>query len=178
MLKVSEGSLLKSLRGLFRRMNSTYRVTLVNEETLQETLTLHLTKKSLFILMSGLFTGLFLLFSLLIFFTPLKYYIPGNNQGSISREKMIGLQRVADSLSRLNADQEQFIYNLVNVANHQLKPLARDTEMLDKREIQQASLQNAGQIDRASRYEYLKNQVPDSNVDKSVHKKDSLADKK
>lgn len=178
MLKVSEGNLLKSLSGIFRRMNSSYRITLVNEESMQESLTVHLTKKSLFVLVSGLFVGLFLLFSLLIFFTPLKYYVPGNNQGSISREKMIALQRTADSLLLMNRHQEQFIFNLLNVANGKVATEPRDTQPLSKTAIQQASLQNAGQIDRASRYAYLKNQVADSNVDKSVYKKDSLGDKK
>jgi hypothetical protein len=45
---------------------------------------------------------------------------------------------------------------------------------LSDKEINAAFNQNTNQIDRASRYDYLKNHKPDSNVDKFVYKKDSL----
>lgn len=172
MLKITEGNLRKSLKSTFKRMNAPYKLIIVNEETLLETMTIHLTKKSVFILISSLFVGLFLLFSILIFFTPLKYYIPGNNN-TISREKLIQIQRTSDSLAKLNAQQEQFMVNLLHVANGNLKQ-SLDTNLLSEKEINAAFNQNNNQIDRASRYDYLKNQKPDSNVDKSVYKKDSL----
>jgi ATP/ADP translocase len=80
MLKITEGNLRKSLKSIFKRMNAPYKIIVVNEVTLLEAMTIHLTKKSLFILIPSLFVGLFMLFSGLIFFTPLKHYIPGNNK--------------------------------------------------------------------------------------------------
>jgi hypothetical protein len=62
---------------------------------------------------------------------------------------------------------------LLHVANGNLKQLLDTTRLSDK-EINSAFNQNNNQIDRASQYDYLKNQKPDSNVDKSVYKKDSL----
>jgi hypothetical protein len=121
MLKITEGNLRKSLKSIFKRMNAPYKIIVVNEVTLLEAMTIHLTKKSLFILISSLFVGLFILFSGLIFFTPLKYYIPGNNNNTISRSKLIQIQRTADSLAKLNAQQELFIFNLLHVANGNLK---------------------------------------------------------
>jgi len=177
MLKITEGNLRKSLKSTFKRMNAPYKLVIVNEETLLEAMTIHLTKKSVFILISSLFVGLFLLFSAIIFFTPLKYYIPGNNNNSISRAKLIQIQRTADSLAKLNAQQEQFIVNLLHVANGSLKQ-SLDTTLLPEKEINAAFYQNNSQIDRASRYDYLKNQKPDTNVDKSLYKKDSLKDAK
>ena len=154
-------------------MNAPYKLVVSNEETLQETITMHLTKKGLFVLLSSLFVGLFLLFSLLIFFTPLKYYVPGNNKGEIARKDLFRLQRLSDSLIRLNGLQENYIKNLLMVVNGEIAS-PPDTQRLSKAEIQAASTQNSNQIDKASRYEYLRNQKPDTNVDKSVHKKDSL----
>ena len=49
-----------------------------------------------------------------------------------------------------------------------------DTNVLSDAEINKAKIQNTNQIDKASKYDYLKNQKPDTNVDKSVYKKDSL----
>ena len=117
MLKITEGDITKSLKRIFKQTNSVFRVTIINEETLQEALTLHLTKKSLFIVLSSMFISMFLLFSLLIFFTPLKYYIPGNNNKSISREKLIELQQISDSVTKMNAIQEKYIYNLLQIAS-------------------------------------------------------------
>ena len=173
MLKVTDGSLWRSAKRMFKQMNAPYKLVVSNEETLQETITMHLTKKGLFVLLSSLFVGLFLLFSLLIFFTPLKYYVPGNNKGEIARKDLFRLQRLSDSLIRLNGLQENYIKNLLMVVNGEIAS-PPDTQRLSKAEIQAASTQNSNQIDKASRYEYLRNQKPDTNVDKSVHKKDSL----
>jgi hypothetical protein len=116
---------------------------------------------------------MFLLFSILIFFTPLKYYVPGNNNKEVSRKTLIQLQQLSDSVTKLNSLQEKYIYNLLQITNGN-STFLRDTNLLNQREINQAMIQNTNQIDRASRYDYLKNQKPDTNVDKSVHKKDSL----
>jgi ATP/ADP translocase len=67
MLKITEGKVRKSLKSVFKRMNAPYKLIVVNEETLLEAMTIHLTKKSVFILISSLFVGLFILFSGLIF---------------------------------------------------------------------------------------------------------------
>ena len=173
MLKVTEGSLLKSAKRMFKKMNAPYKATITNEETLQEAITIHLTKKTVFFLISSLFILLFMLFSSLIFFTPLKYYVPGNNKGEIARKDLFRLKRMSDSLMTLNQQQENYIANLLNVINGNIKPTL-DTQRLTKSAIQQASIQNINQIDRASKYEYLRNQKPDTNVDKSVYKKDSI----
>lgn len=173
MLKVTDGNLWRSAKRMFKQINDPYKLVVSNEETRQETLTLHLTKKGLFVIFSSLFVGLFLLFSILIFFTPLKYYVPGNNKGEIARKDLFKLQRLSDSLIKLNGQQENYIKNLLKVVNGDIVA-NRDTTGLSKSEIQSASVQNVNQIDKASRYDHLRNQKPDTNVDKSVHKKDSL----
>lgn len=155
------------------RNRNIYKLVVVNEDTMKEAFRMKLTRKKVFILLASLFMTLFILFSLLIFFTPLKYYIPGNNSGDISRHKLIQMQHMADSLQKMNEIQEKFILNIMNVANGTVsKPI--DTSILNYNTVKQAEIQNANKIDRASRYEYLKNQKPDTNVDNSVQKKDSV----
>lgn len=121
---------------------------------MDEAIGIHLTKKSVYILLSTVLVCLFLLFSALIFFTPLKYYIPGANK-EISRTKLIELKQLADSLTRVNELREQYIYNLISVANGNVSKLS-DTNGLTQREIDMAIVNNNSKIDHASRYDYLK----------------------
>lgn len=176
MLKVTEGSLIKTIKRMFKEMNTPHKLVISNAETLQETISIDLTKKSLFLLLSSLFVALFLFFSILIFFTPLKYYVPGNNKDEVARRDLLRLQRMSDSILTLNKVQENYIVNLLQVTNGTFKQTL-DTNVLSDAEINKAKIQNTNQIDKASKYDYLKNQKPDTNVDKSVYKKDSLKPK-
>lgn len=94
-----------------KNINSPYRLTVSNEQSGDSVLSFQLTKKSVYILFSTLFVLLFLLFSILIFFTPLKYYIPGNQQ-SIARSEMIRIKKMCDSLVVLNKSREQYVSEL------------------------------------------------------------------
>lgn len=114
----------------------------------------NLTKRGVYIFFSSIFVGLFLLFSLLIFFTPLKYYVPGNQQ-SISRTEMIKVKRVADSVVKRNQAQEKFIANLLAVARGDQKVLM-DTNSLSPAELQRASEALNQQVDKATNYDHLK----------------------
>jgi hypothetical protein len=112
------------------------------------------------------------LFSTLLFFTPIRYYLPGY-QKDVSREELKSLKILSDSLIRLNQIREQYIFNLIEVANGQINT-QRDTTPLTEREIQAAILANGNRIDKASKYEYLKNQKVDSTKNTQDVDKDSL----
>ncbi|MBL7765090.1 MAG: hypothetical protein JNJ58_03280 [Chitinophagaceae bacterium] len=172
MIKISTGSLKAVIKSFFRKINSPYRLVVVNEETLNEALTLHLTKKSIYILFSGFLISIFLLFSALILLTPVKYYIPGY-QSDISRKKLIGLQKLSDSLIQINQVRERYLLNLLTIANGQMNATL-DTNGLSPAEIQMALTDNTRQIDKASNYEYLKNGKSDSLMGKTSVNKDTL----
>lgn len=172
MIKFSVGSLSKVLIQFFKKINSPYKVSIVNEETLQEAAVIHLTKKSVYLFLSSIFIGVFLLFSLIILYTPLRYYIPGNSS-TISRSKLIQIQKLSDSLVKINNSREQYIYNLLLVANGH-NSLQNDTSILTPKQIEQAIIDNSNQIDHARKYDYLKNEKKDTQRVENVGKKDSL----
>jgi len=70
----------------------------------------------------------------------------------------------------MNALRESYVFNLLNVVNGSFDD-KRDTTLLNESEIKAAEANNEKQIDKASRYDYLKNQKIDSNI---VNKKDSI----
>jgi hypothetical protein len=122
----------KLIPKFFRRMNTPYHITVINEETMAESMQLPLTKKSLFLFLSSLLVGIFVLLSAIIFFTPLKYYLPGYNIDN-NRKQILLLQKSTDSLFRLNAKREAYIINLVNVVKG-------DVPILDTTKLSQASI--------------------------------------
>ena len=143
-----------------------------NDETMQEAMVIHLTKRSVYLFLSAFLVALFLMFSILIFFTPIRYYIPGYNR-DISRERLKALQILGDSLGKLNTIREQYVLNLMQVAqgDHAWK---KDTQRLSEKEIRAARLENDNRVDRASRYDYLKNQKPDTLQNAQSVDKDTL----
>jgi hypothetical protein len=146
------------LRKTLKNVNAPFRLIILNEETQEEALRFQLTKKSVYIFFSSVFVGLFLLFSFLIFFTPLKYYVPGTSQ-SISRNEMIKIQRLSDSLVKMNKAQEKFIANMLAVAKGD-ETVLRDTARLSQAAMQQAASEVINKVDNASNYNQLRNQKP------------------
>jgi Na+/phosphate symporter len=172
MIKISGASFMKIALQFFRKINAPYKLVVINEENMSETMSIHLTKKSVYILFSSLFVMMFLLFSAIILFTPLKYYIPGNNQ-NVSRAKMLSVQRLADSLQIINQKREQYLFNLITIANGRVSTVS-DTTRLSAAEIEQANRQNDQKIDKAHKYDYLKSIHKDSAKTEEPVNKDSI----
>ncbi|MBK7762094.1 MAG: hypothetical protein IPI46_01820 [Bacteroidetes bacterium] len=155
MMKISGGNLFGLIKRFFKRVNAPYRLTVVNKETMEEALIIHLTKKSLYIFLSTILVILFILLTSLILFTPLRYYIPGGNINSVSRKQLIQLKKLSDSLEKINRVRETYILNLMEVANGNVSQL-RDTVNLSEKEIVAALHNNLNKIDHAERYNYMK----------------------
>lgn len=172
MIKISGTSLMQILKRFFKSVNAPYKLIAVNEDSLEEVAVIHLTKKSVYIFFSSIFVGMFLLFSIIILFTPLKYYIPGNNQ-NVSRYKMLKIQKLADSLQLINQKREQYLYNLITIANGKLVQV-KDTSRLSPHEIEMANQQNDLKIDKAGKYDYLKVKKKDTIKTEETVNKDSL----
>lgn len=172
MIKISGGNIYGILRRFFKKINAPYRMTIINEETMSEALTVHLTKKSVYLFLSTFLVLIFILLTLLFLFTPLRYYVPGNNN-NVARSKLMQLQRLSDSLEKINAIREQYIFNLLNVANgHVSEPF--DSSTLSEKQIQLANEQNLNKIDHASKYDYLKSIKKDSLESDEMVGKDTL----
>jgi hypothetical protein len=112
----------------FKNLNAPYRMVFINENTLEEVASFHLTKKSVY----GLFSTIFMLTILatvaVLLFTPLKYYIPGYGSNEL-RVQALSLTREVDSLNALaaaNTRRAQRIQQLI--AGKEIA--VRDTAML------------------------------------------------
>lgn len=83
------------------------------------------------------------------------------------------MQKLTDSLVKINNIREKYIYNLITVANGSIS-LENDTTTLTQAQIELALMNNNAQIDRAKKYEYLKSIKKDTTNVENVGKKDSL----
>lgn len=83
-----------------------YRVSILNENTLEESWHIRLSRASVFIFVSSLFLFTFILLTILIFATPVRYYLPGYgdsaNRSNIIQESM----RVDSMLQQMNLQAE------------------------------------------------------------------------
>lgn len=96
-----------SKKKFFQRIRFKYRVSILNENTLEEAFHLRLSRLSVF-LMTGTFAlTSFLLLSLLIFFTPIKHFLPGFADSSIRSELIMETMRVDSLTQTLTLQQTQ-----------------------------------------------------------------------
>lgn len=172
MIKISGGNLWRILRRFFKKVNAPYRLVVTNEENMSEALSMQLTKKSVYIFFSTFIVAIFLLLSALFLLTPLRFYIPGTNN-NVSRTKLMQLQLVADSLEKINTIREQYILNLIQVANGAVSK-EYDSTTLSQAQINAATQLNLSKIDHASKYDYLKTIKKDSTENDESMGKDSL----
>lgn len=94
-------------KNFFQRLRFKYRVSILNENTLEEAFHLRLSRLSVF-LVTGTFAVLsFLLLSLLIFFTPIKHFLPGFADSSIRSELITETMRVDSLTQSLTLQQKQ-----------------------------------------------------------------------
>ena len=120
----------------FKNLNAPYRMVFINEESLEEVASFHLTKKSLYTLFSTIFLITILATVTVLLFTPLKYYIPGYGSNTV-RVEALQLERKVDSLNELvsaNARQAAHIRQLIAGKDFP----KRDTAMLKPELIRSA----------------------------------------
>ncbi len=88
-----------------QRISFKYKVSILNENTLEETFRVHLSRLSVF-LYACLFAVIsFAVISLVIFYTPIKYFLPGYSDASI-RSDLVKKSLELDSLQRVMYFQE------------------------------------------------------------------------
>lgn len=99
----------------FKNLNAPYRMVFINEDSLEEVASFHLTKKSLYTLFSTIFLITILATVAVLLFTPLKYYIPGYGSNTVRMQAM-RLEQQVDSLTQLvaaNSSQAKRIQQII-----------------------------------------------------------------
>lgn len=98
----------------FKRLRNRYRLVVMNDDTYEEVVTFKLSRLSVYILLSSIFVVLVGLTVALIVFTPLKYYIPGNDEIKIGREYR-QLKYRTDALEQQVSLQARYIADMKKV---------------------------------------------------------------
>lgn len=119
----------KKNRDFLKRLNNSYRLVFIDDESLEEVASYTLTMRKLYVFICSLFVLVAIITLSLVIFTPVKYYIPGYAGGK-TRTEMVKLKRNVDSLSDLVAAQEKYQENLRQIVTGEMKT-QRDTTMLD-----------------------------------------------
>ncbi|TAN20497.1 MAG: hypothetical protein EPN37_01355 [Chitinophagaceae bacterium] len=120
--------MLKEQHTLWRRLNNRFRLTVLDEETLEEVASFQLTKRNVYIGICTLIVVLILFTGVLLATTPLKYYIPGYGDLKQRRE-YIKMSMKIDSLETLVNAQRKYLNNIQEVLNGKIS--VEDTTLLN-----------------------------------------------
>ena len=121
----------------FERLGKEYRMTFIDEESLEEVSSYKLSMGKLYIFGSSLFVAIVLITVSIMLLTPLKYYIPGYGNDK-ARMQTIKLKQTVDSLSDLVLAQQQYENNIKAIVAGDEKP--RDTAILDMKKVKQEDI--------------------------------------
>ena len=94
-------------------MRHEYRISIINEKTLAEHGHLKLTVWGAIVLLTVIFLVSWLLFSLVILFTPIRNYLPGYSENI--RQQLIEESTLVDSLGTSLELQRQYLNTLTQV---------------------------------------------------------------
>lgn len=97
-----------------------YKLTIVNENTLEEVVGLHVSKLNGISVLLSVLTVLFLIASLIVAFTPLRNYLPGYMNSEIRAQVVDNALRV-DSLQQLVERQNLYIMNIQDIFRGDVK---------------------------------------------------------
>jgi hypothetical protein len=111
-----------------KRLRNRYRLVVMNDDSFEEVITFKLSRISVYISLSVIFIVMVLFTTILLAFTPLKYYIPGYGNKRSKTELQI-LKIKTDSLEQAIKNKEQYLDGLKKVLTGNT-PTIKDTTLL------------------------------------------------
>lgn len=111
-----------------KRLRNRYRLVVMNDDSFEEVITFKLSRVSVYIFLSVTFVLLVLFTTILLAFTPLKYYIPGYGNKRSKTELQV-LKIRTDSLEQALKNKEQYLDGLKKVLTGNT-PTIKDTTVL------------------------------------------------
>ncbi|MBQ8672989.1 MAG: M23 family metallopeptidase [Bacteroides sp.] len=111
----------QSRKAFWKDIKFKYKLTIVNENTLEEVAGLRVSKLNGISVLVTLLAILFLIAALIITFTPLRNYLPGYMNSEI-RQQVVENALKADSLQRLLERQNLYIMNIQDIFRGNVKP--------------------------------------------------------
>jgi len=110
-----------NLRSFFQKLRFQYRVSVLNENTLEESWHIRLSRLSVLIYASSLIITTFILITILIFTTPIRFYLPGYGDSG-NRGRIISESMYTDSLLQEIELQSGYLTVLKKVIEGEIKP--------------------------------------------------------
>ncbi len=129
---------------LNEKLRNKYRLVIMNHETLEEKISITLSRLNVFVIFTTLSLLLIILTTIIIAYTPLREYIPGYASVELKRDVYM-LKQKADSLSQDAAQKELYLFNLKKILNDEI--IDDETNYQDKEDVSNAELVN---VDPAS----------------------------
>jgi len=110
-----------NLSSRLHKLQFRYRISVLNERTLEEVWHFRLSRLGIIIYASTFMLVTFVLLALLIIFTPIRYYLPGYT-GNENRKNIIDISMNVDSLSQQIQLQSQYINIVRDIISGNMKP--------------------------------------------------------
>lgn len=146
----------KKKKAFWKDFKFKYRLTIINENTLEEVVNLHVSKLNGFSVLLSALSVLFLTAALIISFTPLRNYLPGYMNSEI-RAQVVENALKADSLQQLVEKQNFYIMNIQDIFKGEVK--ADTIHSMDSLTILRSdSLMERTQRETAFRKQYEENE--------------------
>lgn len=111
----------KRKRTFWKDFKFKYKLTIINENTLEEVVGLYVSKLNGFSVLLLVLTGLFVIAALIIAFTPLRNYLPGYMNSEI-RAQIVENALRADSLQEVLDRQNLYIMNIQDIFRGEVSP--------------------------------------------------------
>lgn len=110
-----------NIHNFLSKLRFQYRVSVLNENTLEESWHVRLSRLSVLVYFSALVLITFVLLTILIIATPVKYYLPGYNEGG-NRASIITESMLADSVMNEMKLQTGYMGLIRNILTGHMKP--------------------------------------------------------
>ena len=123
-----------NLHSFLSKLRFQYRVSVLNENTLEESWHVRLSRLSVLVYFSSLILITFILLTLLIIATPVKYYLPGFNEGG-NRATIINESMIADSIKNEMELQTGYMNMIRSILLGNMKP--DSVEQLDSAKVKE-----------------------------------------
>lgn len=109
------------LKSFLHKLRFQYRVSVLNENTLEESWHIRLSRLSVLVYGSSLVLITFIILTVLIFTTPIRYYLPGYGESG-NRGRIISESMYADSLVHQVELQEGYLHIIQSIIRGDIKP--------------------------------------------------------
>lgn len=124
------------------KLRNKYRLVIMNHETLEEKVSIKLSRLNVFVIFITLSLFLIFLTTILIAYTPLREYIPGYASVELKRD-VYNLRQRADSLSKDANQKEVYLNNLKKILNDEVIDSESNYQNIEKEEEPKTEKVNA-----------------------------------